>query len=111
MTIFQKIIDGEVPCDNLYEDDDVLVFRDIAPQAPFHALVVPKKPIRSMAEADRQDQQLLGKVMLVAAAVARDHGLEKNGYRLVTNIGEHGGQTVFHLHVHILGGRMLRGMG
>ena len=111
MTIFQKIIDGEVPCDRLYEDDDVLVFRDIAPQAPFHALAVPKKPIRSMAEAECQDQELLGKLMLVAAAVARDHGLEENGYRLVTNIGELGGQTVFHLHVHILGGRMLRGMG
>jgi len=111
MTIFQKIIDGEVPCDRLYEDDDVLVFRDIAPQAPFHALAVPKKPIRSMAEADCRDQELLGKLMLVAAAVARDHGLEENGYRLVTNIGELGGQTVFHLHVHILGGRMLRGMG
>ena len=111
MTIFQKIIDGEVPCDKLYEDDDVLVFRDIAPQAPFHALAVPKKPIRSIAEADHQDQALIGRLMLVAAAVARDHGLVENGYRLVTNIGELGGQTVFHLHVHILGGRLLRGMG
>ena len=111
MTVFQKIIDGEIPSNKLYEDDDVLVFQDIAPQAPFHALVVPKVPIRSMADAQPSDQSLIGKMMLVAANVARDHGLEESGYRLVTNIGELGGQTVFHLHVHILGGRALRGMG
>lgn len=111
MTVFQKIIDGEVPCDKLYEDDEIIVFRDIAPQAPFHALVVPKSPIRSVADAHASDQKLLGNLMLVAAKVARDQGLDESGYRLVTNIGDFGGQTVFHLHVHILGGRPLRGMG
>ncbi len=111
MTIFQKIIDGEIPCDKLYEDDHVVVFRDIQPQAPFHALVVPRKAITSMATAEPTDERLVGKVMLVAAKVARDHGLEERGYRLVTNIGEDGGQTVFHMHVHILGGRPLRGLG
>ena len=111
MTVFQKIIDGDIPSDKLYEDDDVVVFKDIQPQAPFHALVVPKKPIVSMAEAQVDDQALIGKVMLVAAQVAREHGLDTNGYRLVTNIGPEGGQTVFHLHVHIMGGRQLLGMG
>ena len=111
MTVFQKIIDGEIPCDKLYEDDEIIVFRDIAPQAPFHALVVPKLPIRSVADARPSDQRLLGNLMLVAAKVARDQGLDEGGYRLVTNIGDFGGQTVFHLHVHILGGRPLRGMG
>jgi histidine triad (HIT) family protein len=111
MTIFQKIIDGEIPCDKLYEDDDVIAFKDIHPQAPFHALVVPRKALRSMAAAEPEDGTLVGKVMMVAAQVAREHGLENDGYRLVTNIGEDGGQTVFHLHVHILGGRPLRGLG
>jgi len=111
MTVFQKIIDGEIPSKKLFEDDDVLVFLDIQPQAPFHALVVPKKPIESMAAASEDDRALLGKVMLVAAQIAREHGLEDGGYRLVTNIGTQGGQTVFHLHVHVLGGRSMGSMG
>lgn len=111
MTIFQKIIDGTIPSEKLYEDEDLIVINDIHPQAPFHALAIPKKPIRSMANAELGDQLLIGKVMLVAAEVARQHDLETNGYRLVTNIGTYGGQTVFHLHVHILGGRALNHMG
>ena len=107
MTIFQKIIDGEIPADKVYEDDEVLAFRDIQPQAPIHILVVPKKPIVSMATASASDQQLIGKLMLVAAEIARKEGLEEGGYRLATNVGLQGGQSVFHLHVHLLGGRQM----
>jgi histidine triad (HIT) family protein len=107
MTIFQKIIDGEIPADKVYEDADVLAFRDIQPQAPHHVLVIPKKPIVSMAEACPEDDALIGKLMRVGAQIARDAGLEADGYRLVTNIGQHGGQSVFHLHIHVLGGRQM----
>ena len=105
MTIFQKIIDGDIPADKVYEDDDVLAFRDIQPQAPVHVLVIPKRPIVSMAHAEPSDAALVGKLMLVAAQVARDEGLAEDGYRLVTNIGQNGGQSVYHLHIHVLGGR------
>ena len=111
MTVFQKIIDGEIPCKKVYEDDDVLAFHDIAPQAPVHILVIPKKAIRSLDTAEQGDQSLIGKLMLVSAQVARQEGLGESGYRLVTNVGTDGGQTVFHLHVHIMGGRPMRGMG
>ena len=111
MSIFQKIIDREIPAEIVFEDDHVMAFRDIQPQAPTHILVIPKKPIVSMATACPDDEALIGKTMLVAARVAREHGLEDQGYRLVTNIGDYGGQTVFHLHVHVLGGRPLRAMG
>lgn len=107
MTIFQKIIDGEIPADKVYEDDDILAFRDIQPQAPVHILVVPKRSIVSMATASPGDQALIGKLMLVAAEVARMEGLEEDGYRLATNVGLLGGQSVFHLHVHVLGGRQM----
>ena len=107
MTIFAKIIAGEIPSEKLYEDEHVVAFRDIQPQAPTHILVVPKKPIVSMATAAASDQQLIGKLMLVAAEIARKEGLEEDGYRLATNVGLQGGQSVFHLHVHILGGRQM----
>jgi len=104
-TIFQKIIDGEIPAQKVFEDGDVLAFRDVAPQAPFHVLVIPKKPIRSLAEAATGDGALLGKLLLAASQVARDAGIE--GYRVVTNIGDDGGQSVAHLHFHVLGGRRM----
>ena len=104
-TIFQKIIDGEIQAQKVYEDADVLAFKDVAPQAPFHVLVVPKKPIRSLAEAATDDGALLGKLLLAASRVARDAGIE--GYRVVTNIGDDGGQSVPHLHFHVLGGRRM----
>jgi histidine triad (HIT) family protein len=107
VTIFQKIIDGEIPADKVYEDDEVLAFRDINAVAPTHILVIPKRPIVSMAQATADDQALIGKVMLVGAQVAREAGLDEAGYRMVTNIGQDGGQSVFHLHVHVLGGRRL----
>jgi histidine triad (HIT) family protein len=106
-TIFSKIIRKEIPADIVYEDQDVLAFRDIAPVAPVHILVIPKKPLRSISDATSEDATLLGRLMLVAAEIARREGLAESGYRIVTNIGSDGGQTVFHLHFHILGGRKL----
>jgi histidine triad (HIT) family protein len=103
-TIFGKIIRREIPADIVYEDDDVLAFRDLNPQAPVHVLFVPRRPIPTLDEATAEDAELLGKLLLAAAAYARSEGLAE-GYRTVINCNEHGGQTVFHLHVHLLGGR------
>ena len=105
-TIFSKIIQRQIPADILFEDDRCLAFRDIHPQAPTHFLVIPKKPIPSLAAAEPQDLPLLGHLMAVAARVAAEQGLD-TGYRVVTNIGQDGGQSVDHLHLHILGGRSL----
>ena len=107
MTIFAKIIRGEIPADKVYEDEHVVAFRDIQPQAPTHILVIPRKPLVSVADAGPEDAELLGRLLLAAAQIARDLGLEADGYRLVTNIGRHGGQSVYHLHIHLLGGRQL----
>ena len=105
-TLFEKIITREIPAAIVYEDDLVLAFRDIHPAAPTHVLIVPKKPIPRIAEAMADDQKLLGHLLLKAAEVAKKLDL-KNGYRLVINNGADGGETVPHLHVHILGGRHL----
>jgi len=104
-TLFEKIIAREIPAAIVYEDDSVLAFRDINPQAPVHVLIVPKKLIPRIAEATAADQNLLGQLLLKAAEVADKVGLKKGGYRLVINNGTDGGETVPHLHVHILGGR------
>ena len=104
-TIFQKIIDKEIPADIVYEDEEALAFRDIQPQAPTHVLVIPRKPIANVAAMEAGDKELLGHLLWVAGEVARQEGLED--YRLVTNNGEGAGQSVFHLHVHLLGGRTL----
>jgi histidine triad (HIT) family protein len=106
-TIFERIIEREIPASIVYEDDLVLAFRDINPQAPTHVVLIPKKPIARIAEAQPGDQALLGHLMLKAAAVAEAVGLTESGYRLVINNGPDGGETVPHLHVHILGGRQL----
>lgn len=106
-TIFGKIIRKEIPAEIVYETDDVLAFRDINPIAPVHVLIIPKKPVASVAHATEEDAQLLGTLMLAAAEVARREGLLENGYRVVTNIGSDGGQTVFHLHLHVIGGRQM----
>ncbi|HLP92149.1 MAG TPA: histidine triad nucleotide-binding protein [Nostocaceae cyanobacterium] len=105
-TIFSKIIRKEIPANIVYEDDLALAFKDINPQAPVHILLIPKKPIPSVADATPDDQALLGHLLLVAKQVAQEAGLT-NGYRLVMNTGVDGGQTVYHLHIHILGGRGL----
>lgn len=104
-TVFARIADGEVPADIVYQDEQAVAFRDLSPQAPIHVLVIPRKPLRSIAAAGEEDRELLGHLLLVAARVAREQGLEEDGYRVVTNVGRDGGQTVFHLHLHVLGGR------
>ncbi|AFZ45106.1 histidine triad (HIT) protein [Halothece sp. PCC 7418] len=106
-TIFSKIINREIPADIVYEDDRALAFNDINPQAPTHILVIPKKPIPQLASAEASDQDLLGHLLLIVKQVAADAGLQ-NGYRVVLNNGSDGGQTVDHLHLHILGGRSMQ---
>ncbi|MEB3300500.1 MAG: histidine triad nucleotide-binding protein [Cyanobacteriota bacterium] len=102
-TIFGRILRGEIPCQEVYSDDLCLAFKDVNPQAPVHVLVIPRKPIASLAEAQPEDQELLGHLLLVAARVARQEGL--TSWRTVLNSGAEAGQTVFHLHVHVIGGR------
>ncbi len=104
-TIFGRIARGEIPADIVFEDDRCVVFRDIAPQAPTHLLVIPRQPIERLSRAAEADETLLGHLLRVAARAARDAGL--TDFRLVVNDGADAGQTVFHLHVHVLGGRAL----
>jgi histidine triad (HIT) family protein len=106
-TLFERIVARELPATLIYEDDLVLAFRDIKPQAPTHVLIIPKKPIPRIAEARAEDQSLLGHLLLKAAEVARQLGLAKTGYRLVFNNGSDAGEAVPHLHCHIIGGRKL----
>jgi histidine triad (HIT) family protein len=103
MTIFAKIINGEIPTEIVYEDEQCLAFKDISPQAPMHILIVPRKPLSQLTEAGAADEALLGHLMIKAAEVARQQGFED--FRLVVNNGAGAGQTVFHLHIHILAGR------
>lgn len=103
-TLFGKIVDREIDADIVYEDDGCLAFRDINPQAPMHILLIPKKPIPRLADAGPEDRELLGDLMLKAAGIAREEGYG-DAFRLVVNNGEAVGQSVFHLHLHILGGR------
>jgi histidine triad (HIT) family protein len=107
MTLFEKIIARQIPAEIVYEDDLVLALRDIKPAAPTHILVVPKKPIPRLAEAGPTDHQVLGHLILKAAEIADKAGLKKGGYRLVINNGPDAGESVPHLHCHILGGRHL----
>ncbi len=103
-TIFSKIIKREIPADIVYEDDLCLAFRDVNPQAPVHILVIPKKPVTMLADSGPEDESLLGHLLLTARKIAADEG-HGDAFRLVINNGEKAGQTVFHLHVHILAGR------
>jgi histidine triad (HIT) family protein len=107
MTIFEKIASREIPAKIVFEDEDVLAFHDVNPQAPVHVLIVPKRVIPRLAEARESDQAILGKLLLTAARVARDLGIEESGYRVVINNGHDAGETVPHLHVHLLGKRSL----
>jgi histidine triad (HIT) family protein len=106
-TIFSKIIRREIPATIVYESDKILAFRDISPKAPTHILIIPKKPLRDLESASKEDRELLGDLMLVAAEIARKENIAEGGYRVVINTGSDGGQTVFHLHLHLLGGREL----
>ncbi|MDJ0834332.1 MAG: histidine triad nucleotide-binding protein [Gammaproteobacteria bacterium] len=104
-TIFGKIIKREIPADILYEDDDVLAFTDVSPQAPEHFLVIPKQAIATVNDIQPEQAELVGKMVLAAQKIAKDKGIADDGYRLVMNCNEGAGQTVFHIHLHVLGGR------
>ena len=107
MTLFEKIIARQIPADVVHEDDQVIAFRDIHPQAPVHIIIIPKRPIPRIGEARSDDAAVLGHLMLAAASVAKAAGLAETGFRLVINNGPDGGETVPHLHCHVLGGRSL----
>jgi histidine triad (HIT) family protein len=104
--LFCRIVRGEIPTKKIYEDEETLVFEDINPQAPTHVLIIPKKHIVDVKEAKAEDAEIIGKLHLVAAKIARNRNIE-NGYRTVFNVGPGAGQSVFHLHLHLLGGRPL----
>ena len=104
-TLFAKIIRREIPADIVYEDDDVLAFRDINPQAPVHVLFVPKQPVATLNDLGPEHERTIGKLVLAAAAYAKREGYAERGYRTVMNCNRDGGQTVFHLHLHLLAGR------
>lgn len=105
--IFCKIIKGEIPSNKVYEDDEILAFKDINPMAPVHILVIPKKHIESANNIEEEDELLIGKIFTVIKKLAKENNLD-NGYRIVNNCGEDGGQAVKHLHFHLLGGRKLK---
>ena len=109
-TLFSRIIDGEIPGNFLYQDEELVAIRDINPAAPVHVLVIPRKPIPSLAEVTEEDAALMGRLMLAVKRIAESEGLG-GGYRVVINTGSEGGQTVPHLHVHILGGKQMHGHG
>ncbi len=106
-TIFAKIVRGELPADIVYQDDLVTAFRDINPQAPTHVLVVPNKAIRTANDLTADDEQTAGRMLLVARQIAEEEGIAEDGYRLIINCNRHGGQEVYHLHLHVIGGRRL----
>lgn len=107
-TIFSKIIKREIPADIVYEDSDVLAFRDVNPQAPTHILIIPKKAIATVNDLEAADAALVGKMFLAAKNIAAKSGFAEDGYRLVMNCNTGGGQTVYHLHLHLLGGRQFK---
>ena len=106
-TIFTKIINKEIPADILFENENVLAFRDINPQAPIHFLVIPKKEIRTLNDIDDADKDLIGELFIVAKDLAKKEGISEGGYRTVFNCNYHGAQTVYHIHLHVLGGRQM----
>ncbi len=107
-TIFSKIIRKEIPADIVYEDEEILAFKDINPQAPVHILVIPKKVIPTVNDIGQDDSELTGRLILTAKKIAREIGIDKDGYRLVFNCNKHGGQEVNHIHLHLLGGRQMK---
>ena len=109
-TIFSKIINHELSADIVYEDDSVMAFRDINPQAPVHVLVIPKVEIATVNDVKPEQAELVGKMVLAAQKIAADEGIAEDGFRLVFNCNRHGCQEVFHLHLHLLGGRQMRGI-
>ena len=106
-TLFSRIVSGEIPADIMYQDDLVTAFRDINPQAPTHILIVPNHVIPTAVQITTQDEPALGRMLAVASRLAAEEGLAEDGYRLILNCGAHAGQEVWHLHLHLLGGRPL----
>lgn len=106
-TIFSQIIERKKPAEIIHEDEFVVAFKDINPQAPVHVLIVPRKPIPKLTAAEESDEIILGKMVMVARKIAKDFGLDNGGFRLLMNEGKNGGQTIYHLHFHLLGGRRL----
>ncbi len=105
--LFCKIVAGDLPAEKLYEDDEVVAFRDVSPQAPFHALVIPRRHLATLDEFTAEEAELAGRLLLAAKALATEHELP--GYRVAMNVNSEGGQVVFHAHLHVLGGRQMRG--
>ncbi len=110
-TIFSKIIRHELPADVVFEDDEIMAFRDINPQAPVHVLIIPKVEIATLNDVQPAHAELLGKMVLTAQKIAIQEGIAEDGYRLVMNCNQHGCQVVFHIHMHLLGGKQLHGLG
>ena len=106
-TIFTKIINREIPADIIYEDDEILAFNDINPQAPVHILIIPKKEIKTINDIHSKDTAIIGKLFLIAKKIAKQVNISEDGYRLVMNCNEYGGQSVYHIHLHLMGGRKL----
>ncbi len=106
-TLFERILQGELPANFVYRDDRVAAFRDIHPRAPVHVLIVPNKPIPTANDVSSEDETLLGHMLVVAAQIAAREGIAQDGYRLIINCNSHGGQEVYHLHIHLLGGKPL----
>ncbi|WP_438768159.1 histidine triad nucleotide-binding protein [Kushneria sp. TE3] len=106
-TIFSKIINREIKADIVYEDDDVLAFNDVNPQAPVHVLIIPKREIATLNDLTDADAEVVGRLHLAAAKIARDKGIAEEGYRVVMNCNDKGGQSVYHIHLHLMGGRQM----
>jgi histidine triad (HIT) family protein len=106
--LFCKMVSGEISPDTVYEDDQVLAFRDLSPQAPLHVLVIPKRHISTMNELAETDEQLVGHLLTTAAKIAAENGYAENGYRTLMNCNADGGQSVFHIHLHLLAGRRMQ---
>jgi len=106
-TIFDKIISREIPSDIVYEDNNFLAFKDINPQAPVHVLVIPKKRIKTINDIEKKDAYIPGEMILIAKNIAKEYSIDEDGYRLIFNCNDYGGQTVYHIHLHLIGGRKL----
>ena len=107
-TLFEKIVAREIPADIVWEDDDLLAFRDIEPQAPVHILIIPKRKIRTLNDLETEHAELVGRMVLAARDIAQSEGIAEDGYRLNFNCNEGGGQSVWHIHLHLLGGRQMK---
>jgi histidine triad (HIT) family protein len=105
--LFCRIVEGTIPADILFQDEQALAFRDINPQAPVHLLVIPKRHVASLQDSENEHRDLLARLLLLCKEMAHRHGLANSGYRVVTNVGRDAGQTVFHMHLHVLGGRQM----